>query len=131
MSGKKAQSAIEFMILVGFLLVVFVIFLSIVSENLRDKTNERQNLQIKEIALGVKVEVDLATEASDGYVRNFSIPIKIYGEDYDISINDGFVSISTGDGDHALSLSLANVTGEVLKGENIIRKENGVVLLNE
>jgi hypothetical protein len=131
MFGKKAQSAIEFMILVGFLLVAFVIFLSIVSENLRDKANERQNLQIKEIALGVKVEVDLAAESSDGYVRSFSIPIKIYGADYDISVNEGFVSINTGDGGHALSLSLANVTGQVLKGENIIRKEDGVVLLNE
>lgn len=131
MWGKDAQSAMEFMILVGFLLFAFVFFLSMINSNLQDKTNERQNLKIKEIALDVKIEIDLATESSEGYVRNFSIPLDVYGSDYEISLNESIIQIRTSDGDHALSLSVSNVTGQILKGGNMIKKENGTVLLNE
>lgn len=128
--AKKSQSAIEFMILVGFILFFFTLFFLAIRENMSDKLNERKNLAVKEIALSVQNEINLALKASDGYFRPFEIPEKINNQDYDISIVEKMVYVNLQD-KHAIALPVANITGEIKKGKNEIKKENGEIKLNE
>jgi len=129
---KKAQSAIEFVILVGVMIFFFLAFLFIIQENIVYKTKENKNLIIKEIALTVQNEISLASESSDGYHREFDIPRDILGSEYTVHVEEGFVAVSTNDGKYAISLSVDDViTGDVFTDStNVIRKENGVVSLN-
>ena len=128
---KRGQSAMEFIILIGFLLVAFVVFMLVIQENMKDRTDKRQNTQIIEIALSVKNEVDLAYQSSDGYVREFELEKNPYGGGYEVRIEDNLVFVNSVDGKHAISLAVPNVTGDVNKeGINIIKKENGQVILN-
>ena len=128
--GKKAQSAIEFIILVGAVMFFFVAFMIAIQGNIGQKLIENRNFAIQEVALNVQNELNLAAKASDGYVREFEVPLKAAGLDYDIVINEDVVYINSTSGKYAAAFPVAVVTGNLQKGTNIIKKENGEVLLN-
>ncbi len=130
MKSKKAQSAIEFVILVGVVTFFFASFMLVLQANIYEKNWEKINHLTKEIALNVQNEIDIASKAIDGYRREFEIPAKIQYSDYEISIVDSFVYVKTNDDLHALSLPAAEVIGQPIKGVNVIRKTNGEVFLN-
>ena len=127
---KKGQSAIEFLILVGAVLFIFVLFLGIFQKNIGEKTIEKINYALIELALTVQNEIALASESSDGYSRTFEIPTNILGSEYDINISSGSVYARTRDGKHALALPVQNVTGDMNKTSNTIKKINGIIYLN-
>ncbi len=131
LNSKRSQSAIEFIILVGFILFFFTTFFLAIQGNISDKLEERKTLRIKEIALAVQDEINLASQSSEGYYREFKIPNDISGQDYEVEIIEEMVYVKTQDGKHAIALPVQNVTGQIEKPDNIIKKENGVVKLNE
>jgi len=130
MLDKNAQSAIEFVILVGFILFAFTAFFLVIQENISDELREKKDLAIREVALTVQDEINLALETSEGYYREFKIPERIINQDYEINIIDDMVYVRTKDGRNAISLPVANVTGDVNIPLNIIRKEDGEIKLN-
>ena len=127
---NKAQSAIEFIIILSAISVFFTGFMLVLQYNVADKNYERADFLTQEIALNVQNEVDLATNSVDGYTRQFSIPARILGSAYNINVTSGFVYVRTTDGQHSLSYPTGNVTGYILKGANTIRKINGTVYFN-
>lgn len=132
LNSKRSQSAIEFMILTGFLLFSFTIFFIAIQGNMSDELKERQALAVKNVAITVQDEINLAFQSSDGYYRKFKIPENINGEGYEINITEGLVYLRTDDGKYAIALPVKNVTGDVKKQPNInvIKKENGEIKLN-
>ena len=88
----------------------------------------KENLIIKNLALDIQEEIELATKSSDGYSRNFQVPNLILGKSYDVEIIDNNIQIKTER--NALSLKIENVIGEITKGNNLIKKQNGKVYLN-
>ena len=131
MEKKKAQSTAEFLILIGGVVFFFLVFLLAVQVNITDKTRENKNLVLQDIARSVQDEINLATDSSDGYYRNFTVPDKLINSDYQINVQEDFVYVRTTDNKYAIALPVANVTGDVQKGSNIIRKKNGKVFLNQ
>ncbi len=127
---KKGQVAIELLILITFLLFLFTIFFLSINENLSEKINARKNLAIKEIAIAIQDEINLASTSSDDYKRIFEIPTTVQGQDYQVNIQDNLVSVKTEDHKHAIALPVKNITGNITKGENTISKTNGVITLN-
>lgn len=127
---RKAQSAIEFVILVGAMLFIFITFLFVFQQKTAERSYERRNFAIQELALNVQNELSIAACATDGYQREFEVPSKILGMEYDITLIANSVYINTTDGRHAMALPVQNVSGSIQKGGNFIRKENGEVLLN-
>ena len=128
---KKSQSALEFIILIGAMLFFFIALSLTFQQNIAEKGKQQRNLEVQELALAVQNEIDLATGSSDGYERNFNIPDKLLNIGYQITLTEGFVYIITDDDKHALALPIKNITGEILKGNNLIKKINGQVFLNE
>ena len=126
---KKSQTALEFSMLVGFLLFFFVTFFLAIQGNMADKTAETKSAEIKELALNIQDEINLALGSTDGYSRNFTIPEYINGKDYEANITDNMIYVAIGK-ESAIALPVAKVTGNIKKGENRIRKLNGEVLLN-
>ena len=128
---KKAQSAIEFMILVGAVILFFISFLFVIQGNISGKVVENRNLVVKEIAFTVVDELNLAMNSVDGYSRKFTLPEKIINEDYIISIEDGFVYVRTLDEAYTISLPVGgNVIGQPVLGENVISRQGGLIYLN-
>ena len=127
---KKGQSAIEFVILIGFVLLFFSIFFLATQENMSDKIREKQNIAIKEVALTVQDEINLAFKSSDGYSRKFKLPEKIGNQDYDINIIEDMVYIKTENNKYAMALPIPKITGNIVKGDNEIKKNGEEVKLN-
>ncbi len=130
MFNKHSQTAIEFMILTGFILFSFTVFFVLMQSNMSDKLDEKRNIVIKEVALIVQNEVDLATQSREGYYREFVIPNDINGLDYEINIVESMVYVRTNNGKHAIALPVKKITGDVNKGINTIKKENDEIKIN-
>jgi len=129
MKKKRSQSSIEFLIIFGLVLFSFTVFFVAIKTQTEERNKEKENLFIKNLALSIQDEINLATEASDGYIREFSVPELILGRDYSIEIIDNSISIRTGR--NALSLKIKEVNGQIQKGKNIIKKQDGKVYLNQ
>jgi hypothetical protein len=127
---KKAQSGIEFLILIGAVFFFFVTLLMAFQLKIGDKNAEQRTNDVRDLAVSIRNEIDLASGTSDGYYREFSIPNSLSGIDYDVSINDSFIYLRTNDSKNAIAFSVQNVTGQPKKGTNIIQKKDGIVYLN-
>jgi len=127
---SRGQSAIEFMILIGAILFFFMAFALAIQYNLLDKTNEKKDVLVREVALTVQDEINLAKESIDGYGREFKLPEKLLDDGYEVSIVAGAVYVVTYDEKHATAYPVADVFGQPLKGINTIRKAEGQVYLN-
>ncbi|MBT4166067.1 hypothetical protein HOE04_03455 [archaeon] len=127
---KRSQTAIEFLVLVSAVLFFFVVFFLTIGENIQDKTRENINKIVNEIAFLVQEEISFASESVDGYYRVFKIPESLNGLEYDIDVSDGRVYLKTYNNKYAVALPVQDVSGEIIKGENVLRKEGGVIYLN-
>ena len=130
MSNKKAQSALELVILVGAVMLVFITLLLVFQQNLSTKSLEQRNLEVQELALSLQSEIAIAAGASNGYARSFTLPEKVIGKNYDVSIIAQSIYLITEDEQIALSLPIQNTTGQPRIGVNVIQKQNGEILLN-
>ncbi len=130
MNNTKAQSTIEFFSLVIFLFFFFLALTFGVHANISQKNKQRVNLEIIDLASSVKDEIDLAASSTEGYQREFILPTKIAGRDYEINITENTVYVRTSDGKFATALPVLKITGDVIKGQNKISKSNDSIILN-
>jgi hypothetical protein len=129
--SRKAQVAIEFLIISGAVLFFATIFLLTIQQNQQSKTYTQQNIQLQEIALTVQNEINLALESTNGYTRNFQIPQKSGNLEYEITIDSTVIYIKTTNEKHALTLPIPEVIGNINKTQNTIQKINNQIHLNQ
>lgn len=127
---KKSQGAFEFIILVGFVLLSFTVLFLVINENISDKSEERRNKAIKEFVLGVANEIDLASESTDGYYREFEIPSRIEGLEYEINLTEDMISFKSTNGKYAMAVPIQNASGFLVIGTNLIKNEKGEIKIN-
>ena len=127
---NNAQFAIEFIVLIAFMFLIFVGVIAVVTTKIIEaKENERQGIA-EDIATLVKNEIDLARSVSDGYSRTFNLPNKIEGNSYTIEIIDNReLVVNYIDKEYVLFLQ-ENIIGNINPGVNIITKVNGFVNIN-
>lgn len=128
---RKAQSSVEFMVLIAFVLFFFLTFLYAINVSGSDRSYEKQSLVIQDVARTIQEEIAFAYSTSDGYQHTFVLPATIVSFDYQIDFIGSNVYIHTLNGKQALSVPVKNVTGTAHPGSNIVRKANGVVYLNQ
>jgi len=129
MHHKKGQTAVELIILMGFIIFFFIIFVGIIQGQTHDKIQEKKNIIIKDIVKNVQEEINLAHQSTDGYRRKFTIPEKIINDDYEINVFDGIVYANTTNQKQAIALNIKNVTGTISDKTIIITKQNGIVYI--
>lgn len=130
MKNKRAQIAMEFMIIIGAVMFFISIFFIAVQNNTEDKMYKRENMMVKEIAITIKNEIDLAVQSINGYSRNFDIPEKAGNLEYLVNVSSETVYIRTLNGRHAMAFPVAKVIGEINIPNNTIKKIDGVIFLN-
>jgi len=127
---NKAQFAIEFVVLIAFMFIIFLGFTAVITSKILDAGESGRQQTAEDIATLAKNEIDLARSVSDGYVRTFNLPATIEGNSYDISIiGNRELVVKYFDKEYVLFLQ-GNVRGNINSGENTIRKENGIVYAN-
>lgn len=126
----NAQFSIEFIMLIAFMFLVFLGFISVTTSKIIEaKENERQQIA-EDIAALARNEIDIAKSMADGYARNFNLPTKIKGNSYTIEIIDNRELVVKYIDKEYVEFIPEKVVGNVNLGANSIRKENGVVYIN-
>lgn len=130
---RRAQSAVEFVVLAGIMFFVFSISIIYVEDVLVDYTQAGKEAQLMGVRDAIVAEVALADRMPAGYQRTFVLPPEIQGIDYTVTVQpepspnkDGFVLRSGGT--EILAFLDYDVTGTLHPGTNTIRRTNTVVL---
>jgi hypothetical protein len=126
--GRRGQSAIEFLALVGFMLVVFIVLMGLITSKTIEIGKEKDKLTGEDIVTKVQKEVQLATRVADGYLRSFTLPDNAGAKPYTILLTQNEVTVTIGNNDYWRALP--DVQGTINAGSNTIQKRDGVVYLN-
>lgn len=129
-NNPKSQSAMEFIVLATFMLMVMLGFFAVTSSRFLEAKEEGNKKIAEDIANFAYREIDIAKSVNDGYIRTFSMPQTVNGVDYSISVIDNREIVVNYLGHEYVKFLPANVTGSVVKGSNRIAKSNGIVLVN-
>ncbi len=86
---RRAQTTIEFFILVGFMLFVLLAFFLVVQERSSLIKQEIYQREIEGVGNIITQEISLASQVRFGYTRVFSLPATIGGEDYTLLLSNG------------------------------------------
>ena len=126
----KGQSAIEFIILASFMLLVILGFFAVVSSNVLEAKDEGNRKTAEDIADFAYREIETAKSVNDGYVRVFEMPQTVNGINYSISIIGNRELVVNYLGNEHIRFLPSNVTGNLTIGLNQIKKLNGIVYIN-
>ena len=127
---NRAQFAIEFIVLIAFMFLVFLGFIAVITTKIIEaKENERQKIA-EDIAALAKNEIDLAKSVTDGYSRDFQLPSKISGNSYTIGIsNNRELVVDYIDKEYVLFLP-EKICGDIYMPNNRIDREEGIICVN-
>lgn len=125
----KSQSAVEFIFLASFMLLVVVGFFAVTSSKMLEAREEGSKKIAQDIAEFAYREIEIAKSVNDGYTRNFTMPQTVNGVSYSINITDNRELAVNYSGYEYIKF-LSNVTGNITKGSNRISKRNGFVFMN-
>jgi hypothetical protein len=115
-----------FMIVAGTLMII--LFMVVFSEMYQDNMKDKKAILARDFIYSVQNEFIMAAEATPGYARNFFLPEKLEGFDYEVYINGTILTIDYID--NILILPIPNVTGSIKKGDNAILKSEDKICIN-
>jgi|GEM_PF-1552521 len=121
----KGQTALEFLVLTGFMMFVFSAFFFTMQERTdiaRKQLNYREMIIVSEV---ITREVSLANQVRPGYSRTFELPTTIDGEPYTIDINEkSEILLKTSEFEYVVFLSSnLTATSTISAGKNNISKD--------
>jgi hypothetical protein len=118
----------EFLTAMGIALLFFTLFFLAINYDTQEKRIEKEGKIVNNLAMSIKKEIDIASSTQEGYIREFNVPNKILGNNYEIQIVGNHIYIKSDN--KAMSLKIKEVIGEIQKGANIIKKTKEGVYLN-
>ncbi len=86
---RRAQSSFEFIVLLGFMVVVFLGFFVAIETRIADQQQANRLSLYVQLADYVEKEVLLASQVKPGYIRSFPLPAVLQDEPYNLSLEDG------------------------------------------
>ena len=127
---KKSQSSMEFFALVGLAFLATILFVAITVNEVKEFSDQKEFLMIKDLALRLQKEVAIAASVEDGYERSFTLEDKLEGKvDYFTIVTNSSISINSSKA--AFSARIPLIYGKnFTKGSNKVEKLNGKVYVN-
>ena len=128
--SKKSQFAIEFVILLAVMFIIFLGAFSFATAKIIAAKEKEREIASTQLAQLVQSEILLAKNAPDGYQRTFDMPARVKGHTYNASIiDDRELVVHFVDQEFVLFLP-QDIIGENVSAQNTIRKSDGIVYIN-
>ena len=128
----KGQTSVEFMFLLGFMFVVFIVFFIVVQDRTVELTVQSDRQSLQEINNILKAEVRNAYFFDDGYSRKFWMPRLVRGRNYTMSLSEDGIEVTYNLSQVEYLDFLDHQTlGHIEYGPNVVCKKDGFVYLNE
>lgn len=90
---NKAQAAIEFIILIGFIAFIVGALIAVFGNVIFEEQKEVEQEQIDSFLTYVEEEIQLAKDSPNGYKRTFTLPEEIYGKNYTFFFGNDTIAI--------------------------------------
>lgn len=121
---RKAQTSVEFVFLVGAMLIMFLLFSIMVQNQMLTAVERANQAKLREIENLIKSEFDIAFAASPGYSRVFEIPTILDGLNYSVELFEDQEIILTMQHEELVGFIPYNITGTLGEGKNVIWKNS-------
>ena len=128
MMKKKGQISAEFISVVMSATIMVFVFLVVFSEMHGDNLKEKKEILSRDFIYSIQNEFIVAASAKDGYTRSFEVPYNLEGFDYEIDIDESYVTINYSE--NILGLPIPDAKGYLVKGNNVITKKNNTICVN-
>ena len=135
---RKAQTSMEFVILTGFMLLAFLIFYMIIQAKLVEANRDTTDRAAEQIETLIVNELKVAESVTDGYYRQFELPQRVNGVDYNVSVIPGVsntpeIVIKYYGKERVYFVPQGYISSSctVGKGLNNITKLNGIILIQK
>ncbi len=92
---KKAQAAMEFVMVFSVLSIFVTAFLGAIYVNISQSKQKNEQGIVDDMANFIQQEIILASRVEDGYHRTFFLPEKIGGKPYNITLGDYALYVNT------------------------------------
>ncbi len=108
----RGQSGIEFIVLLGFLILVFLGFSFVINAKINEQHEANRQDLYAQLADKIEREVLLAARVRPGYSRQFTLPMTLDGELYEVHLEtkDTLVIILSTSANEYLRFLSVNVT---------------------
>ncbi len=123
----RAQVSIEFMYMIMAATMMIILFTVIFSEIYQDNLRDKKAIIFEDFGYSIQTEVIMAAEAKPGYMRNFTVPEKLEGFGYEITILNSTLLINYTD--NIFEIPIPKTSGNLKKGLNTIINENNSIIL--
>ncbi len=132
--NRRGQAAIEFLLLFGFMILVFTVFALLMQQRTSSREEESARVELARIGDTIAAEVSLAMRVHDGYARTFRIPLSTshgaYAIDLAPAILPSEITISDGEAEYVVFLPINLTTGTSIEpGVNHISRDDGVITI--
>lgn len=129
--SKKSQSSLEFVVLVSFMLAVFMLFFVVSGSRILSLQGDKDGRTAKNFMSTIESEIKSAAYVNNGYSREFTLPSKIDGNPYNITILGGReLVLNYKDAEYLVFLP-NGIQGNLTIGANRLTKRNGVVNITQ
>lgn len=86
---NKAQNSMEFVLLMSFMMLIFVIFFILVQGKLSSVYQEKNDAAAQQLENLIVNEIKLSETVHDNYYREFLLPTTLNSVSYNVSIMSG------------------------------------------
>jgi len=128
-TAHRGQQSIEFLPYVAIAFALLVLFVMIMAFRVTSVHEQELREELDTVVNAVHSEIRAASSVSDGYERNFTLPLIVDSTNYTIQIVAGNTVIASA-GRFEASTVTFNVSGQPIPGKNTIRKDYGEISLN-
>lgn len=126
-----AQVSLEFVVLVSILFTILLLTIYYNSSYYVQLSSAKIFNDAQAMSDQVASEINMALKAGDGYTRVFYAPPKISNAlDYNLEIENYRVKLGWLDLSTQSIILTKNVTGTVIKGQNLIKNLDGIIYVN-
>ncbi len=92
---KKAQAGLEFLLVFSILTIFATMFFIMIFSNTSQGRTKNDQEVTEDMANFLQQELILAEKVEDGYHRNFTLPEKISGKEYDVMTSGYSLTVNT------------------------------------
>lgn len=129
--SRKGQSALEFVILIGFALMMISVLLIVFQGNLERMNAERDEALINQMFNLVLSEISFAEISRPDYNRTFYLPINLGSQPYSLKLESKFEVVLDYAGEkRVMFLTNEPIVGTFISGRNVIFKNSSGIYLN-
>ncbi len=126
----RAQVSLEVMTYMVIMLLMLTLVSYVAFSKSGEIYREKINLDAKRVTKLLAIEINTAVGVGDGYKHSFFVPEHLYGDiDYTISVLGDYQRVYSrwGGNTYTVPILTGNITGDVTKGLNFIKNEDGLI----